>query len=81
MISSCIAMGYVMCPHLWENSLRRTSVKKTAEILVSGAICKLCCCYFTVETAVGREIGNFPGIWNAAKIFLSFSRHFARNNQ
>lgn len=55
-------------------SLGGTSVKQTAEILVFGAICKLCFWYLTVETAVGGEIGNFPGICNATKIPLSFSR-------
>lgn len=59
MISCCIAMGYTVCSHLLEHSLGRTSVKKTAKILVFWAICKLCCWYLTVETAVGREIGNF----------------------
>lgn len=49
-----------MCLHLLEHSLGRTSVKKTAKILVFWAICKLCCWYLTVETALGGEIGNFP---------------------
>lgn len=59
MISSCIAMAYTACSHLLEHSLGRTSVKKTAKILVFWAIGKLCCWYLTVETAVGGEIGNF----------------------
>lgn len=59
MISSCIAMGYTVCSHLLKHSLGRTSVKKTAKILVFWAIGKLCCWYLTVETAVRGEIGNF----------------------
>lgn len=59
MISSCIAMGYTVCLHLLEHSLGRTSVKKTAKILVVWAIGKLCCWYVTVETAVAGKIGNF----------------------
>lgn len=59
MISSCTALGYTVCSHLLELSLGRASAQKTAKILVFWAICKLCCWYLTVETAVGGEIGNF----------------------
>lgn len=63
-LPNCHTNGILPChgircvPSLWESSLGRTLVKKAAEVLVFWAVCRLCCWYFTVETAAGGEVGK-----------------------